>query len=88
VDNTSDTYTTAATYDVYGNITSFTDADSSTVTFTYSPVYSYAYLTEVSTIVGADTITTKATYDYYRGWMTSLQGPKGVEACSGYRWCT
>ena len=84
VDNTPDIYTTAATYDVYGNMVSFTDADSSTVTFTYSPVYSYAYLTEVSAIVGTDIITTKATYDYDRGWMTSLQEPKGVEVGSGH----
>jgi len=41
-------------------------------------------LTEISATVGTDTITTKATYDYYRGWITSIQEPKGVDAGSGH----
>jgi RHS repeat-associated protein len=83
VDNTPDTYATGTTYDTYGNITSITDAESNIITFTYSPSYSYAYLTEISGTVGTDIITTKATYDYNRGWITSIQQPKGV-ATSGY----
>ena len=83
VDNSPDTYTSSMQYDTYGNITSITDAESNTVTFTYSSSYSYAYLTEISATAGTDTITTKATYDYYRGWITSTQEPKGV-ASSGY----
>jgi YD repeat-containing protein len=84
VDNNPDTYTTTMQYDTYGNITSVTDAESNTFTFAYSSTYSYAYLTEISTTVGTDTITTKATYDSNRGWITSLQEPKGVDAGSGY----
>jgi YD repeat-containing protein len=84
VDNNTDTYTTTMQYDTYGNITSVTDAESNTFTFAYSSTYSYAYLTEISTTVGTDTITTKATYDSNRGWITSLQEPKGVDAGSGY----
>jgi len=84
VDNSPDTYTTTMQYDTYGNITSITDAESNTLTFSYSSDYSYAYLTEISAVAGADTITTKATYDYYRGWITSIQQPKGVDAGSGY----
>jgi len=83
VDNSPDTYTTTMQYDTYGNVTSITDAESNTVTFTYSSSYSYAYMTEVSVTVGQDTITTKATYDSNRGWITSIQQPKGV-AGSGY----
>jgi len=83
VDNSPNTYTTTMQYDTYGNITSFTDAESNSVSFTYSSSYSYAYLTEVSMTVGQDTITTKATYDSNRGWITSIQEPKGV-AGSGY----
>ncbi|MGC1123219.1 MAG: RHS repeat-associated core domain-containing protein [Candidatus Methanofastidiosia archaeon] len=83
VDNSPDTYTTSMQYDTYGNVTSITDAESNTVTFTHSSSYSYAYLTEISATAGNDTITTKATYDYYRGWITSTQEPKGV-ASSGY----
>jgi hypothetical protein len=49
-----------------------------------SATYSYAYLTETSATVGQDTIATKATYDSYRGWITSIQDPKGVDAESGY----
>jgi RHS repeat-associated protein len=84
VDNAPDTYTTTMQYDTYGNVTSITDAESNTISFTYSPAYSYAYLTEISATVGTDTITTKATYDYARGWITSIQQPKGVDAGSGY----
>ena len=84
VDNNPDTYTTTMQYDTYGNVTSVTDAESNTFTFAYSSTYSSAYLTEISTTIGTDTITTKATYDSNRGWMTSLQQPKGVDASSGY----
>jgi len=84
VDNTPDVYTTSMQYDSYGNVTSVTDAESNTISFTYSATYSYAYLTEISATVGTDTITQKATYDYYRGWVTSVQQPKGVDAGSGY----
>jgi RHS repeat-associated protein len=84
VDNSPSTYTTTLTYDTYGNITSVTDAESNTVSFTYSATYSSAYLTEISATVGTDTITTKALYDYYRGWITSIQQPKGVQAGSGH----
>ena len=84
VDNSPDTYTTSMTYDTYGNVTSLTDPASSTATFTYSSDYSYAYLTEISATVGSDTITAKATYDSNRGWITSIQEPKGVDAGSGY----
>jgi len=83
VDNTPDTYTTSMAYDIYGNVTSITDAESNSVTFTYSSDYSSAYLTEISAVVGSETITTKATYDYYRGWITSIQEPEGVPS-SGY----
>jgi len=84
VDNIMDTYTTSLTYDTYGNVTFITDAESNTATLTYSPSYSSAYLTEISAVVGSETITTRATYDYYRGWTTSVQDPKGVAAGSGY----
>jgi RHS repeat-associated protein len=84
VDNALDTYSTSMTYDTYGNVISVTDAKSNSVRFSYSSTYSGAYLTEISTAVGQDTITTRATYDYYRGWITSLQEPKGVDAGSGY----
>ncbi len=84
VDNSPDTYTTTMQYDSFGNITSVTDPESNTVTFTYSSGYSYAYLTETSVTVGSETITTKMTYDYYRGWVTSRQEPEGVDAGSGY----
>ncbi len=84
VDNTPDTYTTSMTYDTYGNVTSVTDAESNTVSFAYSSSYSYAYLTEISATVGNDIITARATYNYYRGWITSIQEPKGVDAGSGY----
>jgi YD repeat-containing protein len=84
VDNAPDTYTTTMQYDTYGNVTSVTDAESNTFSFTYASAYSYAYLTEISATVGTDTITTKATYDSARGWITSIQEPKGVDAGSGY----
>ncbi|MBU7022473.1 MAG: RHS repeat protein [Theionarchaea archaeon] len=84
VDNSPDTYTTSMQYDTYGNVTSITDAESNTLSLTYSATYSYAYLTEISATVGQDTIATKATYDSYRGWITSIQEPKGVDAESGY----
>ena len=84
VDNSPDTYTTSMQYDTYGNVTSITDAESNTVTYTYSSTYSYAYPTEISYTVGSNTITTKATYDSNRGWTTSIQQPKGVDAGSGY----
>jgi len=84
VDNTPDTYTTSMTYNTYGNVTSITDAESNTISFAYSSSYSYAYLTEIFATVGSDTITTKATYDYNRGWITSIQEPKGVDIGSGY----
>jgi RHS repeat-associated protein len=84
VDNSPTTYTNSAQYDTYGNIISITDAESNTVNLTYSSNYSYAYLTEISTTVGQDTITAKATYDSSRGWITSIQKPKGVDAESGY----
>ncbi|MBU7034865.1 MAG: RHS repeat protein, partial [Theionarchaea archaeon] len=84
VDNSPDTYTTSMQYDTYGNITSITDAESNTLSLTYSATYSYAYLTEVSGTVGQETIAVKATYDSYRGWITSIQEPKGVDAESGY----
>jgi RHS repeat-associated protein len=71
-------------YDIYGNVTSITDAESNIISFTYSSTYSYAYLTEISATVGTDTITTRATYDSARGWITSIQEPKGVDAGSGY----
>jgi len=84
VDNTPDTCTTTMQYDTYGNLTSITDAESNTATFTYSSDYSSAYLTGTSYTVGSDTIITKMTYDYYRGWITSKQEPEGVKAGSGY----
>ncbi len=84
VDNTPDTYTTSMQYDSYGNVISITDSESNSVSLSYSSQYSYAYLTEISATVGTDTITTKATYDSYRGWITSVQQPKGVAAGSGY----
>ncbi|MBU7025416.1 MAG: RHS repeat protein, partial [Theionarchaea archaeon] len=84
VDNSPDTYTTSMQYDTYGNLTSLTDAESNTVTLTYSSSYSHAYLTEISVAAGQDTIITKATYDSNRGWITSIQEPKGVDAGSGY----
>jgi YD repeat-containing protein len=84
VDNTPDTYTATMQYDTYGNVTSVTDAESNTISLTYSSTYSYAYLTEISATVGTDTITTKATYDSARGWITSIQEPEGVDAGSGY----
>jgi RHS repeat-associated protein len=84
VDNSLDTYTTTMTYDTYGNVTSITYPESNTVSLTYSATYSSAYLTEISATVDSDTITTKATYDYYRGWISSIQEPKGVQAGSGY----
>lgn len=83
VDNSPDIYTTTMQYDSYGNVTSITDAESNTVSFTYASDYSSAYLTEISATAGTDTITTKAAYDYYRGWITLIQEPKGV-AGSGY----
>ena len=84
VDNSPDSHMTTRQYDTYGNVTSLTDAESHTTHFTYSPSYGYAYLTEISATVGQDTITTRATYDYYRGWVTSIQQPEGVNAGSGY----
>jgi RHS repeat-associated protein len=84
VDNAPDTYTTTMQYDTYGNITSVTDAESNTYSFTYSSAHSYAYLTEISATVGTETVTTKATYDSARGWITSIQEPKGVDAGTGY----
>jgi len=84
VDNTPDTYTTSMQYDSYGNVTSVTDAESNTISFSYSSTYSYAYLTEISTTVNSDTITQKAAYDSDRGWITSIQEPKGVDVGSGY----
>ena len=84
VDNTPDVYTTSMQYDSYGNVTSITDAESNAISLIYSATYSYAYLTEISATVGTDTITQKATYDADRGWITSIQEPKGVDAGSGY----
>jgi len=84
VDNSSSTYVTSITYDTYGNVTSITDAESTTTAFTYSSAYSHAYLTEISTTVGQDTIATRAAYDSNRGWITSVQEPKGVDTGSGY----
>jgi RHS repeat-associated protein len=84
VDNSPDAYTTSMQYDTYGNVTSITDAESHTISFTYSSSYSYAYLTEISITVDQNAITTKAAYDYYKGWITSIQEPKGVDAGSGY----
>ncbi|MGC1119963.1 MAG: RHS repeat-associated core domain-containing protein, partial [Candidatus Methanofastidiosia archaeon] len=84
VDNSPDTYTTSMTYDTYGNTMSITDADFNSINFTYSSTYSYAYLTEISATIGQDTLTTRATYDSNRGWITSIQQPKGVAASSGY----
>ncbi|MGC1123355.1 MAG: RHS repeat-associated core domain-containing protein [Candidatus Methanofastidiosia archaeon] len=84
VDNSPDTYTTSLQYDTHGNVTSITDAESNTLSLAYSATYSSAYLTEISAIVGQDTIAMKATYDYNRGWITSIQEPKGVDAGSGY----
>jgi RHS repeat-associated protein len=84
VDNAPDTYTTSMVYDTYGNVTSVTDAESNTVSLTYSSSHSYAYVTEISATVGTETITTKATYDSARGWITSIQEPEGVDAGSGY----
>jgi len=84
VDNSPITYTTTMQYDTYGNVTSITDAESNTVSLTYSSSYSYAYLTEISRKVDFDTITTKTTYDSNRGWVTSVQQPKGVDSGSGY----
>ncbi|MBU7047231.1 MAG: RHS repeat protein [Theionarchaea archaeon] len=84
VDNNLDTYVASLTYDTYGNITSITDAESNTINLTYSPAYSYSYLTEISATVGSDTITKRATYDYYWGWTKSVQQPIGVQIGSGY----
>jgi YD repeat-containing protein len=84
VDNSPDTYTTSMQYDGYGNVTSVTDAKSNTLSLTYSATYSYAYLTEISATVGSDIIATRAIYDADRGWITSIQEPKGVDAGSGY----
>ncbi|MBU7009816.1 MAG: hypothetical protein HXS46_03950 [Theionarchaea archaeon] len=58
--------------------------DEKGLSFSYSSDYSYTYLTEVSAVVDTDIITIKTTYDYYRGWITSIQQPKGVDAGSGY----
>ncbi|MBU7026717.1 MAG: hypothetical protein HXS48_07220, partial [Theionarchaea archaeon] len=55
-----------------------------TCNISFSSTYSYAYPTEYSVTVGNDTITTKATYDFNRGWITSIQQPKGVDAGSGH----
>ena len=84
VDNSPSTFTTSLQYDTYGNITSITDAESNSVSLAYSGTYQHAYVTEISATVGDDTITTRAAYDYSRGWITSLQEPKGVHAGSGY----
>jgi RHS repeat-associated protein len=84
VDNALDTYSTSITCDTYGNVITVTDAESNSINLSYSSTYSGAYLTEMSTTIGQDTITKKATYDYYRGWITSVQDPEGVEAGSGY----
>ncbi|MBU7022412.1 MAG: hypothetical protein HXS41_15280, partial [Theionarchaea archaeon] len=84
VDNSPDTYTTSMTYDTYGNVTSVSDAESNTISFSYSSTYSCAYLTEISATVDQDTIATKASYDSYRGWITSIQQPEGVSTGSGY----
>ena len=84
VDNSPTEYTNSMQYDTYGNMISVTDAESNSISLTYSSTYSYAYLTEVTATVGTDTITTKATYDSNRGWITSSQEPKGVDAESGY----
>ena len=83
-DNTPDEYTTSVANDTYGNVISLIDAESNTVSFSYSGLYSHAYMTEISTTVSLETITTKATYDYNRGWITSIQKPKGAQAGSGY----
>ncbi|MBU7023669.1 MAG: hypothetical protein HXS40_05830, partial [Theionarchaea archaeon] len=84
VDNSPESYATIMTFDTYGNIISVTDAESNSVTLSYSSDYSHAYLTEISATVGSETIATRATYDYQRGWITSIQQPKGVAAGSGY----
>jgi len=84
VDNSLDVYTTSMQYDSYGNITSITDAQSNTITLSYSATYSGAYLTESSIVVGTDTITSKVTYDSMWGRITSIQQPKGVHDRSGY----
>jgi RHS repeat-associated protein len=58
-------------------VTSLSDAQNTTLSFTYGNEYGHAYLTEISAVVGIDNITTRATYDYYRGWITAIQEPKG-----------
>ena len=85
VDNAPSSYTSTMQYDTYGNIISMTDAESNTVTFSYGSAYRHAYKTEISHS-GTQPITTKATYDYHRGWITSIQEPKGVDAGSGYEY--
>jgi RHS repeat-associated protein len=72
------------TYDSYGNVIAVTGAESNSVNLSYSSTYSGAYLTEISATVGQDTITARATYDCYRGWVTSIQDPKGGALDSGY----
>ena len=84
VDNTPEKYTSIIGYDAYGNIISMTDAKSNIITFSYAPEYGHAYKTEISYTAGGESITTKASYDYHRGWITSIQEPKGVDAGSGY----
>jgi RHS repeat-associated protein len=84
VDNAPDTYSTSMTYDTYGNVTTVTDAESNSINLSYSSTHSGAYLTEIAATVGQDTIIARATYDCYRGWVTSIQDPKGVALGSGY----
>ncbi|MGC1120082.1 MAG: RHS repeat-associated core domain-containing protein [Candidatus Methanofastidiosia archaeon] len=84
VDNSPSEYVTTMQYDVYGNVISVTDPELHTVSMSYSPEYGHAYRTEISTSIDSETLTTRATYDYYRGWITSTQKPKGVDAGSGY----
>jgi RHS repeat-associated protein len=79
-----ETYNASLMYDGYGNVISITNAESNTISLTYADTYAHAYLTDISAVVGTDTITTKVTYDYYRGWITSIQEPKGVQVGSGY----
>jgi RHS repeat-associated protein len=58
-------------------VTSLSDAQNTTLSFTYGNEYGHAYLTEISAVVGIDNITTRAAYDYHRGWITAIQEPKG-----------
>ncbi|MGD2250451.1 MAG: hypothetical protein PVF58_18805 [Candidatus Methanofastidiosia archaeon] len=53
----SDTYTTAYTYDQYGNMISQTNPQGHTATYEYSSEYNHAYLTSKTDVVSGQDIT-------------------------------